>query len=45
MAQHRKSIFDKVGVRSRRDLVAQIFAQSYLSSLMASHNAPNLPPA
>lgn len=43
--QHLKSIFDKVGVRSRRDLVAHIFAQSYLPSLMASFNhAPNLPP-
>jgi DNA-binding CsgD family transcriptional regulator len=27
--QHLKAIFDKVGVRSRRDLVAQIFARSY----------------
>lgn len=36
--QHLKSIFDKVGVRSRRDLVAHIFAQSYLPSLMASYN-------
>jgi DNA-binding CsgD family transcriptional regulator len=43
--QHLKSIFDKVGVRSRRDLVAHIFAQSYLPSLMASHNnAPDRPP-
>ncbi len=27
--QHLKAIFDKVGVRSRRDLVAQIFARHY----------------
>ncbi|HEX4992882.1 MAG TPA: helix-turn-helix transcriptional regulator [Rubrobacteraceae bacterium] len=26
---HFKAIFDKVGVRSRRELVAQIFAQHY----------------
>jgi DNA-binding CsgD family transcriptional regulator len=28
--QHLKAIFDKTGVRSRRDLVAQIFTQRYL---------------
>lgn len=28
--QHLKAIFDKIGARSRRELVAQIFAEQYL---------------
>jgi DNA-binding CsgD family transcriptional regulator len=37
---HFKSIFDKVGVRSRRELVGQVFAQHY-SPRMASGHEPN----
>lgn len=37
--QHLKAIFDKVGVRSRRELVAQIFAQSYWPTLAQSQGA------
>jgi DNA-binding CsgD family transcriptional regulator len=37
--QHLKAVFDKTGVRSRRELVAQIFAQQYLPSLLGSSGA------
>jgi DNA-binding CsgD family transcriptional regulator len=37
---HFKSIFDKVGVRSRRELVGQVFAQHY-GPRMASGQEPN----
>jgi DNA-binding CsgD family transcriptional regulator len=37
---HFKAIFDKVGVRSRRELVGQVFAQHYQSRMATGHE-PN----
>jgi DNA-binding CsgD family transcriptional regulator len=37
---HFKAIFDKVGVRSRRELVGQVFAQHYLPRMATGHE-PN----
>jgi DNA-binding CsgD family transcriptional regulator len=34
---HLKAIFEKVGVRSRRELVGQLFAQHYQPHLLAGH--------
>jgi DNA-binding CsgD family transcriptional regulator/GAF domain-containing protein len=34
---HLKAIFDKVGVRSRRELVSQLFAQHYQPHIAADH--------
>jgi DNA-binding CsgD family transcriptional regulator len=37
--QHLKAIFDKTGARSRREFVAQVFAQQYLPHILASAGA------
>jgi hypothetical protein len=34
---HFKAIFDKVGVRSRRELVGQVFTQHYQSRMATGH--------
>lgn len=36
--QHLKAVFDKTGVSSRRELVAQIFARDFLPRLQRSHS-------
>ena len=37
--QHLKGIFDKTGARSRREFVAQLFAQQYLPRMVGSAGA------